>query len=105
MPLGRLDRPLSVRPVRERDVDRVDIFVGQDRLIRVVGVRAVAKRGELLGPREVTAANGRQGVVFGGLDGRDHSAFGDLSRAQDPPVKCRHVCLSLVAAAFRNPTV
>ena len=55
--LERLDRPLAVHRVRQRDVDRLDLRVGEQLLVRAVGPRDLPLLRELLGPREVAAAD------------------------------------------------
>ena len=53
---SRGDRPLGVEVVRQRDVDRVDVGVGEERLVRAVGASGcrAARRRRVPGPRRAT---------------------------------------------------
>ena len=51
--LERADRPLAVQPVRQRDVDRVDRRVGEQRLVAAVGGRDAVLARVRVGPRLV----------------------------------------------------
>ena len=54
----RPDRPVRVHRVRQRDVDRLDLGVGEKLVVAPVGARDLPRLCELLRPPEVAAADG-----------------------------------------------
>ena len=83
---GGGDRPLGVEVVRQRDVDGVDVRVGEQRLVRAVGARDPQGRGGVAGrgrpSRDAIATTSHR---VRALDARDDLAGRDAGRGQDPP--------------------
>jgi hypothetical protein len=79
-------RPLGVQRVRQRDVDRVDIAVGQQVSVTVVGHRYAVPPGEGRRPGRITGRDGVAGGVgrlAGRLDQRGECDVGG-TEAADP---------------------
>ncbi len=83
-----LDGQGRVQVVRERVVDRVDIRVGEQRLVRSVGLGDSEGRGGLPGPGLVPGRERDDLAPLAGLHGRDDLVAGDLGGAQDTPSDC-----------------
>ena len=94
--LGRLDRPFGVAGMRRRDIDRVDLGVGQQGLGRSAGTPgkssasrlariARADRDEPSGPRVRDAGGEGLGDAARPDDAPAHSVQACLPRPQPPP--------------------
>ncbi len=80
----RLDRPFRVQMIRQRNVDDVDVGIGEHRLVRRDRARdapLLRVRLRLLGG---AAGDGRQ-LVAGGRAQRGNDASGDAGRAEQAP--------------------
>ena len=89
--LERTDRPLHVEMVRQRIVDRVDVRVGEQILIRAVGLLDAQFCGDRLRPRHVARSNGRDGAKLALLSGRNDVYAADFGRTQNSPANLGHV--------------
>ncbi len=90
--LARLQRPagpLQVQRVGQRDVDGVDVRIGQQRLIAVVGALDPALRGVPLGPPSVTAGDGQHRGAARLRHALDERVV-DPRGGKEPPLR-RHV--------------
>ena len=76
-----MHRPLVVHPVRERDVDGVDVVVGEERLVRGVGALDPVLGRVRLGLRAVAAAD-RDDVDEVRLGGAAKDLLVDVRRRQ-----------------------
>ncbi len=87
----RRDRPVHVHVVRQRDVDGVDSWVGEQRLVRRVRGRDTELIGD--GPCLLTVArrDGDDLTARRLADAGDHLSDADVRRRQDPPPhRARH---------------
>jgi hypothetical protein len=102
--VGRPRRPLGVEVVRERNVDRVDVRVGEQPGVGPMQPHGVAQRSPV-GRREPgVAQEARAGVaragkrdelgVAGAQDGRDHHLAPDVRGADDADANAVHGSLS-----------
>jgi hypothetical protein len=89
----RLQRPLRVQSVRQRVVDRVDIRISDDVVVRRVHLGDLVLVGELLGPGRVTGGD-RHHLGLAQTPRRlDQRAGRDASRAQGAnahSIRCSH---------------
>ena len=83
--LERLDRPLGVQRVRQRDVDRLDLGIGEQVLVRAVGARDLPLAGVRLGPGLVAAGNGDEIDLRRRVRTGDHLPV-DVGRGDNPPL-------------------
>ena len=65
---GRGDRPLGVEVVGQRDVDGVDVRVGEERLVRAVGASGCRARRRPLGAWAAVAGGDRDDLAASGAD-------------------------------------
>ena len=84
--LHGFDAPFGVQAVGQRDVDDVDVRVGQHRLIAAEGVRDVPFGRVSLGVRQIAAGDGGQPVARRGAQRCDERSI-DVGRAQQAPVE------------------
>ena len=78
----RLHRPLVVHAVRERDVDGLDVGVGEERLVGAVGRRDPVLRSVRLRPLRVAACHGDDVDPVGLRSAREDRAV-DVRRRQE----------------------
>ena len=69
--LERADRPGHVQMVGQRIVNGVDVAVGEQFLVRAVGLFDAELGGDRLGPRQVARGNGRDGAELAAIGGRE----------------------------------
>ncbi len=80
----RADRPLGVQGVRQRDVQRADVLVVDERLVALHGALDAMLTRVLLGPGQFPACDYRRGAAGRLQRGQELSAC-DVRRAHDPP--------------------
>ena len=85
--LERFDRPLGVQRVRQRDVDRLDLGVGEQVLVRAVGARNLPLARVGLGPGPVAAGNGDEVDLRRRVRAGDHLPV-DVGRGDNAPLNC-----------------
>ena len=81
-----LDRPFRVQVIRERDVDRVDLPVVEQRLVRSVGALDPPLARVRRRARPVAARDRQQPVILGSAERRDHRPV-DARGPEQPPAK------------------
>ena len=80
------DRPLRVQAVRERVVDRVDIGVGDQRLVRVAHLRDAVLRRERVGTAAIASGHRADDRLVDVARGLDHGA-GAMRAAPRIPIR------------------
>ena len=83
--LDRLNRERHVQVVRRRDVDRVDLGVGQHRLVRPVHPGNAELRGRNLGTDQVARGDPDEGRVPALLHAGNDFDETDIGGADDAP--------------------
>jgi hypothetical protein len=89
--LQRLHRDRDVQVVGQRVVDRLDLGIGQQRLVGAIGLRDAELLGRRLGPRLVARRDAGDDDALGLQHGRDDFLHADLGRADDAPDHRFHV--------------
>ena len=80
----RLHRPFFVKVVRQRDIDRLDIAIGEKRVVGAIGALRAPSDAIGLGRVAATARDGRKTSVSGAQHTGDRESV-DPGRAQNAP--------------------
>jgi hypothetical protein len=102
--LRRLHGPGHVEMVGERDIDRLDLGVGQERLVAVVGAWDAELTGGGLGQRPLAGSNCDHLAVMAALHGWDHLFTGDPGRTENAEFQLRHAALPDGRSRLRSST-
>ena len=86
----KADGPLRVHTVRQRNVDRVDTLVLEQRLVAAVRVGNPVGLGELPRPIVLPASDGENNAARGLVYRRDDRRTADVGRADDSPPQGAH---------------
>ena len=87
---GRGLRPLGMEVVRERDVDGVDVGVGEEFLVRAIGPRDVELRRNGRRAAWLARRDRVHRAPSGATDSRDDLLSADVRRRQDSPADRGH---------------
>ena len=82
----RLQRPFDMQVVGQRDIDRVNRRVGQQRLIAGMHHKGRAKGAEALGLCRVAGGQGRKFCPFGGMDRGGHMLTREILQRPARPI-------------------
>ena len=86
---GCLRGPRDVELIGQRIVDGVDVWIGEQFLIRAVGRGNAEFRGRLAGLGQIARSNGGNGGEFALLHGGDHFFQADIGGAEHAETKLR----------------
>ena len=97
--LGGTDGPRHVQMVRQRVVDGVDLRIGEQFLVRPVGLLDAKRGGGCLRPGEIARRDRRDGREVALLHRGNHLPRGDAGDAEDSPSESSHLFFSYQSAS------
>ena len=81
--LERLNGPFDVQVVWQRVVDRLDLWIVEQRLVTAVAASDAEARGNLAGALRIARGDCRDDAALAGEDGRDDPLDADVRRTED----------------------
>src|SRR5262245_9043307 len=88
--LERANRPRYVQVIGERNVDGIDVAIGEEFLIRTVGLLDAELSGHTLSASQIARGDGRDAAEMALLRGRDDLPAADLGGTQNAPTNFIH---------------
>src|SRR5579864_2376262 len=89
--LERLNGPFDVQVVWQRVVDRLDLWIVEQRLVTAVAASDAEARSNLAGALRIARGDCRDDAALAGEDGRDDPLDADVRRAEDSPDELAHM--------------